>query len=97
MNAEISTANQEEIEALSRHLMEEKEKCIAQEKEIWNLKQKVKIQDKAEILAVADNTALRQESEELQEKILNLKSAVKTFLMRLWCQSMAPGSWLAGN
>lgn len=57
-DAEMYAVNQEEVEALSRHLVEEKDRCIAHEKEIRNLKKNVKAPVEAESLRVL-NVALK--------------------------------------
>ncbi|KAF3529532.1 hypothetical protein DY000_02039779 [Brassica cretica] len=74
-----------DLAELAFQLREEKDKVLAKEKEIKALKLKVRNQDEAGALAAAENVSLREQLEQREEEVCDLRCAAETFdTERLW-------------
>ncbi|KAH0853026.1 hypothetical protein HID58_093532, partial [Brassica napus] len=65
--------------ALTFQLREEKDNVLPKVKEIKSLKLKVRNQDEAGMLAVAENVSLREQLELREEEVCDLRCAAETF------------------
>ncbi|KAL0789953.1 hypothetical protein Bca101_006199 [Brassica carinata] len=68
-----------DLAELTSQLREEKDSVLANEKEIKALKLKVRNQDEAGTLAAAENVSLREQSEQREEEVRDLRCAAETF------------------
>ncbi|KAG5373832.1 hypothetical protein IGI04_042847 [Brassica rapa subsp. trilocularis] len=64
---------------LTSQLREDKNKILAKEKEIKALKLKVRNQDEAGALAAAENVSLREQLEQREEEVCNLRGVAEIF------------------
>ncbi|KAL0886030.1 hypothetical protein Bca101_010013 [Brassica carinata] len=76
---EDKTSMKAEMDTLASQLREEKDRVLAQEKEIKGLKLKLKNQDEAGVFAAPENASLREQLEKREEEICELKDAAETF------------------
>ncbi|KAH0866875.1 LOW QUALITY PROTEIN: hypothetical protein HID58_073897 [Brassica napus] len=68
-----------DLAGLTFQLREEKNNVLAEEKEIKALKLKVRNQDEAGALAAAENVSVREQLEQREEEVCNLRCAMETF------------------
>ncbi|WZZ26787.1 hypothetical protein YC2023_010188 [Brassica napus] len=68
-----------DLAELTSQLREEKDNVLAKEKEIKALKLKVRNQDEAGSLAAAENISLREQLEQREEEVCDLRCAAETF------------------
>ncbi|KAF3538019.1 hypothetical protein F2Q69_00023158 [Brassica cretica] len=68
-----------DLAELNFQLHEEKDNVLAKEKEIKALKLKVRNQDEAGALAPAENVSLREQLEQREEEVCDLRCAAETF------------------
>ncbi|KAH0893185.1 hypothetical protein HID58_055614, partial [Brassica napus] len=68
-----------DLAELTSQLREDKDSVLANEKEIKALKLKVRNQDEAGTLAAAENVSLREQSEQREEEVRDLRCAAETF------------------
>ncbi|KAF3547438.1 hypothetical protein DY000_02007577 [Brassica cretica] len=68
-----------DLAELTSQLLEEKDNVLAKEKEIKTLKLKVRNQDEAGSLAAAENVSLREQLEQREEEVCDLRCAAETF------------------
>ncbi|KAF3513909.1 hypothetical protein F2Q69_00006851 [Brassica cretica] len=68
-----------DLAELTSKLREEKDNVLAKEKEIKTLKLKVRNQDEAGSLAAAENVSLREQLEQREEEVCDLRCAAETF------------------
>ncbi|KAH0910827.1 hypothetical protein HID58_034148 [Brassica napus] len=68
-----------DLAELTSQLREEKNNVLAKEKEIKALKLKVCNQDEARALAAAENMSLREQLEQREEEVCNLRGATEIF------------------
>ena len=73
------TSLQADIAALTSQLCEETDSVLAQEKEIKDLRLKVRNQDEAGVLAASENISLREQLERWEEVVCDLRCAAETF------------------
>ena len=68
-----------DLAELTSQLREEKDNVLAKEKEIKTLKLKVRNQDEAGSLAAAENVSLREQLEQREEEVCDLRCTAETF------------------
>ena len=68
-----------DLAELTFQLREEKDNVLAKEKEIKALRLKVRNQDEAGALAAAENVSLREQLEQREEEVCDLRCAADTF------------------
>ncbi|KAL0815572.1 hypothetical protein Bca101_072016 [Brassica carinata] len=68
-----------DLAELTSQLREDKNKILAKEKEIKALKLKVRNQDEAGALAAAENVSLREQLEQREEEVCNLRGVAEIF------------------
>lgn len=78
MNTEAQTATEEELEELIRHLREEKDKCVATEKENIDLKKMIRLMI-APIYGGYEGDSFTLGERRLEEEIFSLKAASNIF------------------
>ncbi|KAF2557432.1 hypothetical protein F2Q68_00016794 [Brassica cretica] len=69
----------DDLAQLTFQLREEKDNVLAKEMEIKALKLKVRNQDEAGVLAAAENVSLREQLEQREEEVCDLRCAAETF------------------
>ncbi|KAL0730406.1 hypothetical protein Bca4012_026499 [Brassica carinata] len=83
LSAEDVTSVHEELETLKRKASEEKDRRMARELEIRDLKEKVKAMEKIAGDSSADALAANQENQKLTEEIDALKAAAENFKLEM--------------
>ena len=73
----------EEVEVLKSQVSGEKEQRVAREFEIRDLKEKVNDLEKVAEVSLADELAMNQKNQELEEDIEALKAAAQTFTFEM--------------
>ena len=68
-----------DLAELTSQLREEKDNVLAKEKEIKALKLRMRNQDEAGALAAAENVSLREQLEQREEEVCDLRCAIETF------------------
>ena len=68
-----------DLAELTSQLHEEKDNVLAKEKEIKTLKLKVRNQNEAGSLAAAENVSLREQLEQREEEVCDLRCTAETF------------------
>ena len=68
-----------DLAELTSQLREEKDNVLAKEKETKTLKLKMRNQDEAGSLAAAENISLREQLEQREEEVYDLRCAAETF------------------
>lgn len=75
IHVEVQAAGQGEVEDINCHLLEERDKCAAKEKEICDLKQKIKTQDLEEEIV-----RLKVENDTFSDEMVMRSKAPKIFI-----------------
>ncbi|KAH0898492.1 hypothetical protein HID58_048060 [Brassica napus] len=76
---ESAVSTKVEMDNLTSQLRKEKDAALAKDKEIKELKLKVKNQEEARELAATENASLRRQLKEREEELIDLKDTAATF------------------